>query len=306
MQTPSPIRDAVRGRPENNNRADFNFIVGTANVIASEAQQSTALTGEEPITISQRMRGSPIDKIVSEWMIFANVNWAQMLDGLRVPALFRTQSNIGVRTSTHAQPHLAMGVPAYMWSTSPLRRYADWFNQMQLLAAIEFGVTAPMQAPFKAKEIDLLKRMSAFDEKYKAYNEQQNKMEKYWCLQWVRQHMNDAVYEGEAIVVKDAVLRLAQVPLYIPCASIPEGLPMQSRVKVRLSGVDWVALTVGVYIVHVVASLVSVAPVVSAAVEEGGLEVNEQAESNELPETSTLDSAPELASANSIETTEIQ
>ena len=81
---------------------------------------------------------------------------------------------------------------------------------------------------------------------------------------------------------------------------------MQSRLKIRLSGVDWVALTVGVYIVHVVASLVSVAPVVSAAVEEGGLEVNEQAESNELPETSTLDSAPELASANSIETTEIQ
>lgn len=243
----SAQRDAMRGKPENNNRADFSFTIDKPLEATPE--------GDEQVSINQRMRGSPIDKIVSEWMIFANVNWAQLLDRLHVPALFRTQSNMGVRTSTHAQPHLAMGVPAYMWSTSPLRRYADWFNQMQLLAAIEYGVTTPMQAPFKAKEMDVLKRMSAFDEKYKAYNEQQNKMEKYWCLQWVHQHMLDGVYEGEAIVVKEGVLRLAQVPLYIPCATLPEGLPMQSRVNARLSGIDWVALTVGVSVLEIVAPM---------------------------------------------------
>ena len=298
----SAQRDAMRGKPENNNRADFSFTIDKAI--------EAVPVGDELVSISQRMRGSPIDKIVSEWMIFANVNWAQMLDGLRVPALFRTQSNIGVRTSTHAQPHLAMGVSAYMWSTSPLRRYADWFNQMQLLAAIEHGVTAPMQAPFKAKEIDLLKRMSAFDEKYKAYNEQQNRMEKYWCLQWVNQHMQDAVYEGEAIVVKEGVLRLAQVPLYIPCATLPEGLPMQSRLKIRLSGVDWVALTVGVSVIDVIAPLVTVTDTMSTSVEEveGEFESSDLSDLNETldaTETSAVDRDSELLSAVCSETTKM-
>ena len=298
----SAQRDAMRGKPENNNRADFSFTIDKAI--------EAVPVGDEWVSISQRMRGSPIDKIVSEWMIFANVNWAQMLDGLRVPALFRTQSNIGVRTSTHAQPHLAMGVSAYMWSTSPLRRYADWFNQMQLLAAIEHGVTAPMQAPFKAKSIYLLKRMSAFDEKYKAYNEQQNRMAKYWCLQWVNQHMQDAVYEGEAIVVKEGVLRLAQVPLYIPCATLPEGLPMQSRLKIRLSGVDWVALTVGVSVIDVIAPLVTVTDTMSTSVEEveGEFESSDLSDLNETldaTETSAVDRDSELLSAVCSETTEM-
>ena len=250
VQQLSAIRDAVRGRPENNNRADFNFIVGTVNVIASEAQQSTALTGEEPITISQRMRGSPIDKIVSEWMIFANVHWASWLRDLRIPAMFRTQSAMGVRTSTHAAPHLAMGVPAYMWATSPLRRYADWLNQMQLLAAVRYGVTAPMKAPFQPKEVDLLTRVSQFDERYKAYGAQQDKMEKYWCLRWVAQNMNEGILEAEAIVIRENTIRLVQIPLYLN-APISEETPKQTRVRVQLQGIDWVGLNVGVRVLLV-------------------------------------------------------
>ena len=231
----SAQRDVVRGKPENNNRADFSFVIENA---------PSPLTGDEPISISQRQRGSPIDKIVSEWMIFANVRWAQMLDTHKVPALFRSQSPMGVRTTTHASPHLAMGVPAYMWSTSPLRRYADLLNQMQLRAVIEHGVTAPMQAPFKAKEIDLLKRMSSFDEKYKAYNEQQNKMERYWCLQWVAQRMTDSGFlEVNAIVIKENLIRLADIPLYLP--NLPTGeIPPSSAVTLRLGAINWVELSV--------------------------------------------------------------
>ena len=150
--------------------------------------------------------------------------------------------------------------------------------------------------------------MSAFDEKYKAYNEQQNKMEKYWCLQWVHQHMNDDVYEGEAIVVKEGVLRLAQVPLYIPCATLPEGLPMQSRLNVRLSGVDWVGLTVGVSVTDVVAPMVFATDVEPASV-EGELkshDLNALSDSHELLDTSTSDNVSEVTSAAIIETTEAQ
>ena len=237
VQKLSAIRDAVRGKPENNNRADFSY--------ALDNPVGTVPAGDECITISQRMRGSPIDKIVSEWMIFANVQWACWLRDLRIPALFRTQSYIGVRTSTHAQAHLAMGVPAYMWATSPLRRYADWLNQMQLLAAVRYGVTAPMKAPFQPKEADLLSRMSQFDEKYRAYAGQQNTMERYWCLRWVAQRMNEGVFDTQAIVIRENVLRLADIPLYLN-SMVPADMPLQSRVRVQLQDIDWVKLEVGV------------------------------------------------------------
>lgn len=242
----SAARDAMRGRPENNNRADFSFVIDA---------QNQPLHGDESVTIVQRPRGSAVDKIVSEWMIFANVQWATLLSDLKVAALFRTQSNMGVRTSTHSQPHMAMGVPAYMWSTSPLRRYTDWFNQIQLLAAIKDGVAAPMTAPFKLREVDVLTRMGNFDEKYKAYNEQQNKMEKYWCLQWVNQHLNEHGFlETNAILIKEGMLRLKELPLYVPCVSVPAETPLQSTVVVRLSRVDLAQLTVDVALVSVMAA----------------------------------------------------
>ncbi len=242
----SAIRDAMRGKPENNNRADFSFSVDAP----AGTTMGTALTGNESVSISQRMRGSPIDKIVSEWMIFANVNWASWLRDLRIPALFRTQSPMGVRTTTYAAPHMAMGVPAYMWATSPLRRYADWLNQMQLLAAVRYGVTAPMKAPFQPKEVDLLSRVSQFDERYKAYAVQQDKMEKYWCLRWVEQNMQDGLLELEAIVIRENTIRLAQIPLYLS-ALIAEDTPRQSKLRVQLQGIDWVGLSVGVRVMSV-------------------------------------------------------
>ena len=178
-------------------------------------------------------------------MIFANVQWASRLRDLRIPALFRTQSYMGVRTTTHAQPHLAMGVSAYMWATSPLRRYADWLNQMQLLAAVRYGVTAPMKAPFQPKEADLLARMSQFDEKYRAYADQQKRMERYWCLRWVAQRMNEGLFETQAIMVRENVLRLVEIPLYLNTI-LPADLPLQSRLRVQLQDIDWVKLDVGV------------------------------------------------------------
>ncbi len=235
----SAIRDAVRGKPENNNRADFSYELETV--------EGATPSGEEQVSITQRMRGSPVDKIVSEWMIFANVQWASWLRDLRVPALFRTQSHMGVRTSTHAQAHLAMGVPAYMWATSPLRRYADWLNQMQLLAAVRYGVTAPMKAPFQPKEADLLARMSQFDEKYRAYAVQQSTMERYWCLRWVAQRMNEGIFETQALAIRENALRLADIPLYLN-SILPADIPLQSRLRVQLQDIDWVSLEVGVRI----------------------------------------------------------
>jgi len=122
-------RERVRGKPEPRARADFSFYVERAN-------------GDERVRIVQRRRDAPLDRIVAEMMILANSEWALMLADHGVPAVYRSQQAGRVKTGTHPLPHQGLGVPQYMWTTSPLRRYADLVNQRQLLAVLA-GSLAP-------------------------------------------------------------------------------------------------------------------------------------------------------------------
>ena len=211
-------------RPEQTNRVDFNFYVK-----------------DDVVSIERRKRGAPLDKIVAEMMIFANSTWGKLLKEHGVPGIFRCQggggggwaSRMQVRMVTHAAPHQGLGVDQYAWSTSPLRRYTDLVNQWQILACINHGVTAPLQAPFKPKDAELFAIISAFDAAYSAYSEFQSSMERFWCLRWLAQQNARQV---NAVVIKDEVVRLADIPLFI---NLP-GLPVLARgSQVRLDIVRW-------------------------------------------------------------------
>jgi exoribonuclease-2 len=134
---------------------------------------------------------------------------------------------------THAAPHQGLGVDQYAWSTSPLRRYTDLVNQWQILACAEHGVTAPLVAPFKPRDATLFSIVSAFDAAYSAYNDFQQSMERYWCLRWLGQENAKQV---DAVVLKEDVLRLVEIPLVI---RLP-GMPTLARgAQVRLDIVRW-------------------------------------------------------------------
>jgi exoribonuclease-2 len=138
-----------------------------------------------------------------------------------------------VRMVTHAAPHQGLGVDQYAWSTSPLRRYTDLVNQWQILACVEHGVTAPLAAQFKPKDADLFAVVSAFDAAYSAYADFQGNMERYWCLRWLAQ---ENIRHVEAVVLKDEVLRLVDIPLII---RLP-GMPQAARgTQVRLELIRW-------------------------------------------------------------------
>jgi exoribonuclease-2 len=94
------------------------------------------------VLISPRKRGAPMDKLVSELMILANCEWGRMLGEAGIPGMYRAQSMGKVRMTTRPEPHIGLGVAQYAWSTSPLRRAADFVNQRQLVAMIR-GETAP-------------------------------------------------------------------------------------------------------------------------------------------------------------------
>ncbi|MBB5200910.1 ribonuclease catalytic domain-containing protein [Glaciimonas immobilis] len=217
-------RESFGLRPEQNNRVDFNFYVEN-----------------DIVTIARRKRGAPLDKIVAELMIFANSTWGKLMNDHGVPGIYRAQgggsggwaTKMQVRMVTHAAPHQGLGVDQYAWSTSPLRRYTDLVNQWQILACVEGGVAAPLVAPFKQRDADLFAIVSAFDAIYAGYGDFQSTMERYWCLRWLGQEQTKQV---EAVVLKDEILRLTEIPLVI---KLPGMQQVARGASVKLDLIRW-------------------------------------------------------------------
>jgi exoribonuclease II len=234
-------REVVRGKPENFNRADYNFKL----VDATGAAPSAPPAGDETVLISERRRGAPLDLIVAEAMILANNTWGGWLNDLGVPGIYRTQASMApgvkVRMGTRAQPHAGMGVAHYTWATSPLRRYVDLVNQWQIIACARHGRTAALAAPFKPKDTALFAIISGFDAAYSAYNDYQRAIERYWTLRWLTQN---GVTEIECGVMKDGLVRADTLPLVLKALGA-EALPRGARVRVRLGEPDLLTLDIG-------------------------------------------------------------
>lgn len=228
-------REVVRGKPETFNRPDYNFRVPAAGEGGPE--------GEEAVEITVRRRGAPLDLIVAEAMILANSTWGLWLADIGVPAIYRSQASLApgvkVRMGTKAAPHAGIGVKAYAWSTSPLRRYTDLVNQWQIIAGARHGRTAALAAPFKPKDAELFSIISAFDAAYAAYNGHQAGMERFWTLKYLQQQ---GVRELEATVFKEGLARADTLPLVLPV--LGADLPRGARVRVRLGEIDLITLDV--------------------------------------------------------------
>jgi len=221
-------REAVRGKPEGNNRVEYSFVLdGPPDDPATSVQ------------IVPRRRDDPVGRIVSEMMILANHQWGRLLAQHGVPGIYRSQQTMGrVRMSTQALPHEAIGVSCYAWSTSPLRRYVDLVNQWQLLAVAAHGVSARLVAPFKPKDADLYAIISGFDAQYAAINDFQSAMERFWCLRWLRQQ---GVREVQGSVLRDDLVRLDCVPLVVRVAAMPT-LERGQIVTLEITGMDELVL----------------------------------------------------------------
>ena len=229
-------REKVRGRPEMTGRPDYTFRL--------ESTTGGEPDGSEQVAITARQRGAPLDLIVSEAMILANSTWGSWLAEHGVPGIYRSQAalapGIKVRMGTKAQPHAGLGVPAYAWSTSPLRRYVDLVNQWQIIACARHGRTAALAAPFKPRDASLMAIVSNFDAAYTAYNGFQSTIERFWTLRWLQQQ---AVQQLDAAMLHDGLVRALALPLVFRVAGT-EGLARGTHVRVRVEGCDLLTLEV--------------------------------------------------------------
>ncbi len=184
---------------------------------------------DDRISITPRVRGNPIDKVVSELMILANNRWGKLLAEHDVAGLYRAQTAGKVRMTVKPAPHEGLGLDCYAWSTSPLRRYVDLINQRQILAAI--GGHTPSYA---GNDALLFAAMRDFELAYDAYNDFQRRMERYWCLRWFIQ---EGVAEAEGALIKENLVRFDGLPFVTRMSGAP-ALNPGDRVRVALADID--------------------------------------------------------------------
>ncbi|MDO8263933.1 MAG: RNB domain-containing ribonuclease [Gallionella sp.] len=264
--------EAVRGKSSDNStqQVDYNFHVESEELVAGHPN--------DRITISQRRRGSPIDKVVSELMILVNSEWGRHLAEHGFVGIYRTQQNGKVRMSTVAAPHQGLGVAQYMWSSSPLRRYVDMVNQRQIIAMLR-----DEEPPYPKNDTALYAAIRDFDTMYTIYNDFQKNMERYWCLRWLQQEQaalaighsgsTDAKAPSPqsspasgggsereeqlsipaseslrelivtAVVLRENLVKVDGIPLVFRAPSLPE-LPANTRVQLAIGEIDLLDLNV--------------------------------------------------------------
>lgn len=204
--------EAARGKADQVQRLDYNFKVV-----------------DDRVQILPRVRGNPIDKLVSELMILANSRWGKLLAEHDYAGMYRAQSQGKVRMTLKPAPHEGLGLECYAWSTSPLRRYVDLINQRQILAA------ARQEKPvYAGNDPMLFAAMRDFELAYDAYNDFQRKMERYWCLRWMIQ---EGIVEMEANVLKENLVRLAGLPMVTRVVGAPALNPGEA-IRVALDDFD--------------------------------------------------------------------
>lgn len=185
------------------------------------------------VRIVSRHRGSPMDKVVAELMIEANSQWGALLHAHNVPGIYRAQNNGKVYMTMKAEPHQGLGVAQYTWCTSPLRRMVDLVNQRQIIAILQGDA-----APYSRESGMLGTVMRDFDLAYNAYHEFQHRMERYWCLQYIRQ---EGLAEIGATVMRENLVRLDNMPYFTKIASLPN-LSAGTHVQLEIRGMDFLEI----------------------------------------------------------------
>jgi len=223
------LLEARRGRPS----------------VSSALLDYTFYVEEGRVRIVPRRRGSPLDKLVAEMMIFANSSWGELLAERDVAAIYRVQSVGKVRFSVHPEPHEGLGLGCYAWMSSPLRRYVDLVNQWQLIAAL-----SGRRAPFARNSDGLLSALRAFEITATRFDEHQRAMEDYWSLRWLLQ---EGVASAPAVVLRESLVRFEGLPLVARVPSLPP-LDPGARVLLEIKAIDLIGRNVSCVFREILAS----------------------------------------------------
>ncbi len=214
--------------------------------------------GETQVDFEAKPETPRAQLLVSEFMILVNSAVALWARERGLPLLHRTQdialpkTAFGVWSAPHEvhqvvknltsavlepapRPHASLGVPAYSPISSPLRRYSDFLNMLQVQCLLEGQEPQFDQAglesllPFLSTRLELVGRIQRF-------------RPRYWKLLYFKQQGRDALHE--AIVVDEGpqfvFLSLPREQLFVrgPRGLFSEKLVPGQRLCIRLGKID--------------------------------------------------------------------
>lgn len=214
---------------------------GKENDINNEKIDYSFFVEQDRVTIQERRRGSPIDRVVSELMIYANTEWGKQLADAGIAGIYRSQNGGKVKMNLAPAPHQGLGVAQYAWSSSPMRRYVDLINQRQLIALL-----TDTKPPYSKESDELLVAMRNFEQVYSVYSDFQRAMERYWCLRWLLQ---ENIQITSAQVFKENLVKLDRIPLIARASALPDLLP-GTLVKLEISHIDLLECALNVRFLH--------------------------------------------------------
>jgi exoribonuclease-2 len=209
-----------RGRPSVNQlMVDYNFSFGD----------------DGQVIIKPRLRGNPIDKLVSELMILANCTWGRMLTNAFIPAIYRVkQPREPVVMTLTPNSHTGLNVDYYTWATSPLRRAADIVNQSQIISLLT------KTKPLAATDYAVANIVENFDDVYSAYLKFQDSMEHYWSL---RYFLQENITQVNAIFTFKCNVQLDGVPIQLDISHLTAMQAAGTVIKLAISDINLINQT---------------------------------------------------------------
>lgn len=187
------------------------------------------------IQIKPRLRGNPIDKLVSELMILANCSWGRMLTNAFIPAIYRVKQPMQPVTMTLTpNSHTGLNVDYYTWASSPLRRAVDLINQSQIISLIT------KQKPLSATDFAVANIVEYFDKTYAEYLKFQDSLERYWSLRYLEQ---ENIHQVQATFTYRNNVQLDGVPIMLDVGNITKAQPPGTVITLAIDNFNFVNQT---------------------------------------------------------------
>jgi len=189
-------------------RLDNNAVIIEQN----EPEIKLEMNREVRVSIEEKPACKRAQLIVSEFMILANSALAGWARDNGIPLYYRTQDialprdycgvwtkpediyqvirSLGATlTETVPKPHRSIGVPCYAPVTSPIRRYTDLINELQIVGFLEKG-----DPPLHKQNLEEM--LPGFNSRISQVSQIQRYRPRYWKLLYLKQNCKTRTWRG--------------------------------------------------------------------------------------------------------------
>ncbi len=196
----------------------------------------------DKLILKQVNPNSPARKMVEELMILYNSSMAAYANENAIPIIYRNVTQFATATedfpasqaylSTAAKFHPGIGTSAYLHASSPIRRWIDLVNQLQVVSALR------LQTPiYSAAQLEQM--IEIVEKKLNYINETGRLSERYWWLKYIEQSLLHTPLEAQFCGANKGHLRLELLQWGVQVLAKCDAYPSQEQFTIVFYKVDW-------------------------------------------------------------------